>query len=82
MSMTHIIYGPDRIHKPRIRVGERGENKWRDVTWDEVLDYIASKMISIRDEHGPESMLLFNQVVGTGYVQKGAQVRMAALLGM
>src|SRR5512138_854100 len=27
-------------------------------------------------------MLPFNQVVGTGYVQKGAQVRMAALLGM
>lgn len=82
MSMTHIIYGPDRIHKPRIRTGERGENKWREVSWDEVLDYIAEKMIRIRDEHGPESMLLFNQVVGTGYVQKGAQVRMAALLGM
>jgi len=39
-------------------------------------------MIHIRDTYGPESMLLFNQVVGTGYVQKGAQVRMAALLGM
>lgn len=82
MSMTHIIYGPDRIHCPKIRTGERGENKWRDVSWDEALDYIAGKMIKIRDEFGPESMLLFNQVVGTGYVQKGAQVRMAALLGM
>ncbi|MBS1705143.1 MAG: molybdopterin-dependent oxidoreductase [Armatimonadetes bacterium] len=82
MSMTHIIYGPDRVHKPRIRTGERGENKWREVEWDEALDYIASHMCRIRDSHGPESMLLFNQVVGTGYVQKGAQVRMAALLGM
>lgn len=82
MSMTHIIYGPDRVHKPRIRVGERGENKWREVEWDEVLDYIGGHMKRIRDEHGPESMLLFNQVVGTGYVQKGAQVRAAALLGM
>jgi len=82
MSMTHIIYGPDRVHKPRIRTGERGENKWREVEWDEALDYIAGHMRRIRDNHGPESMLLFNQVVGTGYVQKGAQVRMAALLGM
>ena len=82
MSMTHIIYGPDRVHKPKIRTGERGENKWREVEWDEALDYIARHMRRIRDNHGPESMLLFNQVVGTGYVQKGAQVRMAALLGM
>ena len=82
MSMTHMIYGPDRVKKPLIRTGARGEGKWREASWDEALDYIADKMIHIRDTYGPESMLLFNQVVGTGYVQKGAQVRMAALLGM
>jgi anaerobic selenocysteine-containing dehydrogenase len=82
MAMTHLIYGPDRVKKPLIRTGERGEGKWREASWDEALDYIAEKMIHIRDNYGPESMLLFNQVVGTGYVQKGAQVRMAALLGM
>ncbi len=82
MSMTHLIYGPDRIHTPLIRTGERGEGQWRKASWDEALDYIAEKMIRICKEHGPESMLLFNQVVGTGYVQKGAQVRMAALLGL
>lgn len=82
MSMTHMIYGPDRIKTPMMRVGARGEGKWREVTWDEALDHIAGHMVRIRDEYGPEHMLLFNQVVGTGYVQKGAQVRMASLLGM
>jgi len=82
MSMTHMIYGPDRVKTPLIRTGERGEGKWREASWDEVLDVMAEKMKAISAEHGPESMLLFNQVVGTGYVQKGAQVRMAALLGM
>lgn len=82
MSMTHMIYGPDRIKTPLIRTGERGAGQWKKATWHEALDFIASKMIHIRDNYGPESMLLFNQVVGTGYVQKGAQVRMAALLGM
>lgn len=82
MSMTHMIYGPDRVKKPLIRQGARGEGKWQEASWDQALDYIASKMTSIRDQYGMESMLLFNQVVGTGYVQKGAQVRMAALLGM
>jgi anaerobic selenocysteine-containing dehydrogenase len=82
MSMTHMIYGPDRIKTPLIRQGARGEGKWKQATWDEALDYIADRMIRIRDTCGPESMLLFNQVVGTSYVQKGAQIRMAALLGM
>lgn len=82
MSMTHLIYGPDRIKTPLIREGARGEGKWRKASWDEALDHIAGHMTRIRDEYGMESMLLFNQVVGTGYVQKGAQVRMAALLGM
>ena len=81
-AMTHLIYGPDRIRTPLIRTGERGEGKWKAATWDEALDYIAERMIRIRDTYGPESMLLFNQVVGTSYVQKGAQIRMAALLGM
>lgn len=82
MSMTHLIYGPDRIKQPLIRTGERGEGKWREATWDEALDTIAAKFKKIIAESGPESIMLFNQVVGTGYVQKGAQVRMAALLGM
>ncbi len=82
MSMTHLIYGPDRIKTPLIRTGARGENKFREATWDEALDYIADKMKAIIQDFGPESIMLFNQVVGTGYVQKGAQVRMAALLGM
>lgn len=82
MSMTHLIYGPDRIKKPKIREGNRGDGKWREVSWDEALDFIAAKIRSIGERFGMESVLLFNQVVGTGYVQKGAQVRMASLLGM
>lgn len=82
MSMTHLIYGPDRIKTPLIRTGQRGEGKWMEATWDEALDHIAAHMKRIIRDHGADHMLLFNQVVGTGYVQKGAQVRMAALLGM
>lgn len=82
MSMTHLIYGPDRVQRPRIRTGPRGSGQWREVAWDEVLDHLAGEMTRLSAAYGPESMLLFNQVVGTSYVQKGAQIRMAALLGM
>ena len=43
--------------KPLIRVGERGENKWREASWDEALDLVASKMLEIKQKYGPESFV-------------------------
>ncbi|WP_018125112.1 molybdopterin-containing oxidoreductase family protein [Desulfovibrio oxyclinae] len=47
----------ERPQFPMIRDGERGEGKWRRVSWDEALDYVADKLKGIIDEHGPESVL-------------------------
>ncbi len=51
------VYDPDRIKYPMIRVGERGEGKWRRASWDEAFDYVAENIVRIMDQHGPESML-------------------------
>ncbi|MEK7376841.1 MAG: molybdopterin-dependent oxidoreductase, partial [Candidatus Margulisiibacteriota bacterium] len=80
-SMTHTIYSSDRVKTPLISTGMRGEGKFKEATWDEALDHIAEKFRKIIKDYGPESLLLFNQVVGTSYVQKGAQVRLFSLLG-
>jgi anaerobic selenocysteine-containing dehydrogenase len=40
-SMVNLIYGLDRLKQPLMRSGERGEGKFRAVTWDEALDYTA-----------------------------------------
>jgi len=37
-------YAPERILYPLKRVGERGEGKWKRVSWDEALTDIAKKM--------------------------------------
>ena len=63
LAMTQYVDHPERLRSPRIRVGERGENKWRDISWDEAFDYIEEKMGKIREEHGPESMIFS---MGTG----------------
>ena len=39
LSMLKLIYGPDRLKHPLIRVGKRGEGKFRVATWEEALDY-------------------------------------------
>ncbi|QDG54913.1 formate dehydrogenase [Persicimonas caeni] len=38
------IYDPERILYPLKRVGERGEGKWKRVSWEEALEDIAQKM--------------------------------------
>ena len=31
------FYHPDRLNYPLKRVGEKGENKWQQITWDEAM---------------------------------------------
>ena len=38
------IYDPERILYPLKRVGERGEGRWRRISWEEALSEIAVKM--------------------------------------
>lgn len=41
---------PDRLKYPLIRVGERGEGKFKRVTWDEAYEHIKEKMVTILDK--------------------------------
>ncbi|MGD9134692.1 MAG: molybdopterin-dependent oxidoreductase, partial [Desulfobacterales bacterium] len=37
----NMLYDNERLQSPMIREGERGAGKWRKVSWDEALDYVA-----------------------------------------
>jgi len=50
-------YDPDRVLTPLIRVGQRGEGKFRKASWEEALDLTASKMLEIKNQYGPEAMV-------------------------
>ena len=47
---VHALYDPDRLKYPLIRVGERGDGRYRRATWEEAYKYIAEKLITIVDE--------------------------------
>lgn len=47
-----FIDDKNRLKKPLIR--ENGT--FREATWDEALDTVAGKLVSIRDAHGPDSL--------------------------
>jgi thiosulfate reductase / polysulfide reductase chain A len=51
-----LIMDRERPQSPMIRVGERGEGKWRTVGWDEALDYVAEKLKGVTDQYGARSI--------------------------
>lgn len=53
-----LTYSPHRIKTPLMRIGERGEDRWRPISWEEAADYIARKLIEIKQKYGPEAVLL------------------------
>ncbi|MCK4791850.1 MAG: molybdopterin-dependent oxidoreductase, partial [Desulfobacteraceae bacterium] len=44
------LYAPDKLKFPLKRVGERGEGKFKRVSWDEALNEIAAVLKAYRDE--------------------------------
>ncbi len=82
LSYHTLVHGRDRIMKPLIRTGERGSGEFREASWDEVLDRVAGDMRRIGHRWGYDSIHVFGQVPGSGYIQKGANYRASALLGL
>jgi len=45
-----------RLTKPLKRIGERGEGKWEEISWEQAITEIAEKLQKIVAESGPESV--------------------------
>ncbi len=44
------IYDEDRLKYPLIRIGNRGDGRYKRATWDEAYEYIKEKLVTIIDE--------------------------------
>ncbi|WP_234400193.1 thiosulfate reductase PhsA [Shewanella marina] len=51
-----MLYDPQRIVKPLRRVGERGEGKWQEISWDEAYEMMATNLNDIKQKHGAEAV--------------------------
>ncbi|UCD85522.1 MAG: molybdopterin-dependent oxidoreductase, partial [Deltaproteobacteria bacterium] len=56
-SYSNQMYNPERLKYPIRRVGNRGEGKWKRISWDEALTEIADKALDAIKEAGPESII-------------------------
>lgn len=55
IAAPHIHNHQDRLTVPLKRVGERGEDKWEEISYEQAMDEIAEKLKTVVAEHGPES---------------------------
>ena len=63
---THLQVADSRVLHPLKRVGERGEGKWKRLSWDAALTEIADKLVDISAKHGTET-ICFDDLSNTGY---------------
>lgn len=70
---------PDFLKYPLKRVGERGERKWKRISWDEALTEIADKIIDVTLKQGPGNVYMPKRPFAL--ITNNSSTRMANLLG-
>lgn len=52
-AAADIVYSPQRLRHPLIR---QTDNGYREASWDEALDLVASRLLECRQRHGAEAV--------------------------
>lgn len=53
-----LLNDPDRVRTPLIRVGERGEGRFRKATWEEAYAYVAERLDQVKARYGPQALAM------------------------
>ncbi len=67
---VHRMYDPTRIKYPMKRVGERGQGKWKRISWDEAFTEVADVIIDTVTNEGPSAIV---QAGGTHVMNVGSE---------
>jgi len=61
-------YDKDRIKSPLLRVGKRGEGKFKKISWDEAFELVHKKLNPLIKKYGPQTLATFMHGTGEPYV--------------
>lgn len=57
IAAINQVYDPERLLYPLKRVGERGEGKWRQISWDEAFWELSTRMVDTVKKESPEGII-------------------------
>jgi anaerobic selenocysteine-containing dehydrogenase len=77
-NVIEYFYNSGRLNYPLKRTGRRGENTWREISWEDAFGEISEGMKKIIDRFGPEAIATTS---GTGRTHDEIRQRFFNLLG-
>ncbi len=82
LNQLHTMYSPRRILHPLKRAGERGENKWEVISWDQAIDEAATHDLCQDFGHGNSRFYAAIAIaLSIGFVRsKNASITSAGIL--
>lgn len=60
----------DRLLYPLRRTGERGSGQFERISWDEALDFLASKLVDLKQRYGSQSVLYYSYAGASGIINR------------
>ena len=79
LSGINALYHPNRNKYPLVRVGKRGEGRWKRVTWDQAIDTVAHMLMEVREKYGAEAV--FGSTGGGGNPEVWSAARFCNIFG-
>ena len=70
------VHHPDRLLKPLVRGGGKGEGIWREASWEAALDLVAEKFIAAEQKLGSETVWPYFYAGTMGLVQRDSIERL------
>jgi anaerobic selenocysteine-containing dehydrogenase len=64
------VHHPDRLKKPLVRAGSKGEGTWKEASWEAALDLVAEKFDAAEAKHGSETVWPYFYAGTMGLVQR------------
>jgi len=66
---TGLLYDPDRLKRPMVRVSKRGSDEFEAVSWDAALNEVAENFETIKARYGPAALALFSHGYGGNWMK-------------
>ena len=60
-----MLYHPDRIQEPLLRAGERGEDRWKTISWNEAIQRLQERLQKLRQEGSPHRLAFLEADAGS-----------------
>jgi anaerobic dimethyl sulfoxide reductase subunit A len=58
LAQQAVAQDPSRLMQPLQRIGPRGAGAFKPITWDQALAQVATELMRVKDQHGPEAIYI------------------------